>query len=60
MSDAPRILYRKHHGISPKQARDARARAWAFAFRCWQEKTAKQAPNFGDYKTLANEKRSLT
>jgi len=47
-------------GIPPEQARDARARAWAFAFRCWQEKTAKQAPSSGDYKALANEKRRLT
>jgi hypothetical protein len=60
MSDVPRILCREHPGIPPEQARDARARAWTFAFRCWQEKSAKQAPNSGDYKTLANEKRRLT
>jgi hypothetical protein len=25
-------------GISPERACDVRARAWAFVFRCWQEK----------------------
>jgi hypothetical protein len=25
-------------GLTPEQARDARARAWAFVFKCWQEK----------------------
>ena len=24
--------------ITPEQARDARARAWAFVFQCWQAK----------------------
>jgi hypothetical protein len=31
-------------GISPQQARDARARAWAFVFRCWQEKQMATEP----------------
>jgi hypothetical protein len=46
--------------VRPDRGREARARAWAFAFRCWQEKTTKQGPNSGDYKALANEKRRLT
>jgi hypothetical protein len=29
---------------SPEQARDARARAWAFAFRCWQQKQTAAEP----------------
>jgi hypothetical protein len=24
--------------LTPEQARDIRARAWAFVFQCWQEK----------------------
>jgi hypothetical protein len=30
-------------GITPEQARDARARAWSFIFECWQKKQ-KAAP----------------
>jgi hypothetical protein len=30
-------------GLTPKQAHDARARAWAFVFQCWQERQ-KAAP----------------
>ena len=37
MSSA-RIVYTSHQGITPEHARDARARAWAFVFHCWQEK----------------------
>jgi hypothetical protein len=37
MSDAPRSFYREHPGISPEQVRDARARAWAFVFQCYQD-----------------------
>jgi hypothetical protein len=36
MSDGIRILCREHSGISPEQVRDARARAWAFVFQCYQ------------------------
>ena len=28
-------------GITPEQARDARARAWAFTFDCYAKKTAR-------------------
>jgi hypothetical protein len=31
-------------GISPEWARDARARAWAFVFQCWQEKQMATEP----------------
>jgi hypothetical protein len=38
MSDAPRVVLRTPPGIATEQARDARARAWAFIFRCYQLK----------------------
>jgi hypothetical protein len=38
MSDAPRIVLRPNPSITTEQVRDARARAWAYVFRCWQEK----------------------
>ena len=38
MSDAPRIVVRPRSVISPEEARDARARAWAFVFSCWHAK----------------------
>ena len=31
-------------GILPEQTRDARARAWAFIFQCWQEKQMTTEP----------------
>ena len=39
-----RFSARTNAGITPEQVRDIRACAWSFAFRCWQEKTAAQAP----------------
>jgi hypothetical protein len=30
--------YSQLPGISPQQARDARARIWAFAFRCYESR----------------------
>ena len=35
-----RIVYRPCPSISPEQACDTRARAWAFVFDCWQKKDA--------------------
>jgi hypothetical protein len=35
MNDATRIVVKPNPGITPKQARDARARAWAFVFECF-------------------------
>jgi hypothetical protein len=28
------------HGVTPKEARDARARTWRFVFDCWEQKKA--------------------
>jgi len=36
--DSARIVTQSPSDISPEQARDARARAWAFVFQCWQAK----------------------
>jgi len=36
MSDASRIVVRSCPVISPKEARNARARAWAFVFSGWR------------------------
>ena len=49
MSDAGYIAVRTLRRISPEQTRDSRARAWAFVFRCWQEKqkAAEPAPEPG-------------
>jgi hypothetical protein len=41
--NSTRISYTPCGDISPEQARDARARAWAFVFQCWQKKQ-KAAP----------------
>ena len=38
MPDPHHISVKSLSGISPGQARDTRARAWAFVFQCWQEK----------------------
>jgi hypothetical protein len=35
--DSPR-LDRPHRGIAAREVLDARARAWAYVFQCWQEK----------------------
>ena len=40
MSDTPRIVVRSHSGITPDQAREARARAWRFVFDCYAKKKA--------------------
>jgi hypothetical protein len=38
MGDARDISLRPLPGVTPDQARDARARAWRFIFDCWQQK----------------------
>lgn len=43
MSDTPRILVESTCGIIVEHARDARARAWVFIFRCWHEKQRSHA-----------------
>jgi hypothetical protein len=46
VSYSTRTVCRPDSSISAEQARDARARAWAFVFECWQEKqmVAERAP----------------
>lgn len=34
----PRVVLSSRQNLMPEQARDARARAWAFVFQCWEEK----------------------
>ena len=43
-SDTPPIMPRSHPGLTLEQARDARARAWAFAFDCYRKKEAATSP----------------
>jgi hypothetical protein len=38
MSGTPRSVLHQDPDISTEQVRDARARAWAFVFRCYQSK----------------------
>ena len=38
MSGTHHITMTPQAGISPEQSRDARARAWAYVWQCWQEK----------------------
>jgi hypothetical protein len=38
MNDAEHITVTPLSSILPEQARDTRARAWAFVFQCWQKK----------------------
>ena len=38
MSDARRVVFCSHPLSTPEQARDARARAWAYVFSCWHAK----------------------
>jgi hypothetical protein len=42
MSDAPYILNHQHPGVSPQQVRDARARAWAYAFQCFHRREGQE------------------
>jgi hypothetical protein len=41
MSDAPRVVLRSNRSTA-EQACNARARAWAFVFKCWQAKKGEQ------------------
>jgi hypothetical protein len=45
MIDAEHTAVSPLSGISPEQARDTRARAWVFVFRCWQEKQMTTEPD---------------
>jgi hypothetical protein len=44
MRDAQHITVKPLPGIPPDESRNARARAWAFIFRCWQEKQEAVGP----------------
>jgi hypothetical protein len=62
VSGLPQIVRRSNASISAEQARDTRARAWAFVFRCWQEKRKAAEPipesNGRDtYERLVNKER---
>jgi hypothetical protein len=35
-----RLTHAAHFGLTPEQARDVRARAWAFVFACLERKKA--------------------
>jgi hypothetical protein len=59
---APRIR-RIHASISPEQARDTRARAWAFVFQCWQAKQmggCRTAPNDAERSSSDDATRSIS
>jgi hypothetical protein len=43
MPDAQYIIVKPLSGISPEQARDARARAWSYVFECFDRHTKKKA-----------------
>jgi hypothetical protein len=40
MNDRRRLIIKPTSGMTPEQARDVRARAWAFVLDCWQKKAA--------------------
>ena len=42
MSDASRIVLRRNVDTTTEQVRDARARAWAYVFQCWDAKKGEQ------------------
>ncbi len=47
MGDPPRMVLRPNPSITTEQVRDARSRAWAFVFRCYESRetlAAKPAP----------------
>jgi hypothetical protein len=43
MPDTQYIIVKPLSGISPEQARDARARAWSYVFECFDRHTKKKA-----------------
>ncbi len=42
MSDAPRILVKPIFDVSPEETLDARARAWAYVFACFERHQSKK------------------
>jgi hypothetical protein len=64
MNDVPRVLLNSTSGLTSEQTRDARARTWAFVFRCWQEKqmAARHAPvpdGHNERNKIVNKERGL-
>jgi hypothetical protein len=45
VSDVPSIAVRPDPGISPEQARDARAVTWAFVLECYAKKNPAADPS---------------
>lgn len=43
MNGTPDITYSSTPGVTPKQVRDTRARAWAFVFDCHKKRTAPES-----------------
>lgn len=39
----PRVAIKSPSGITPEEACDARARAWAYVFDCWEQKKVASA-----------------
>ena len=48
MSDAPRLVCRSGNGVTPEQARDARARALSYAIRTYFAKKEAAAEDDGE------------
>lgn len=46
--DSARVVHRPAPSITADQARDIRARSWAFVFRCWEEKQRAARPGDPD------------
>jgi hypothetical protein len=47
MSELPRTVHCPLSTLSPEQARDARARAWAYVFVCFNRRNGKEAAHPG-------------
>jgi len=62
--DSARLADQARPCVTAELARDTRARAWAFVFRCWQEKRKAAEPaskpdGRDDYERLLNKERRL-
>ncbi len=59
-ANSPNIVVKPTCALSPEQARDARARAWAFVFECHAKKRGRLADKSGldDAKEGSNDSRA--
>ena len=59
MDDTSRVVAYPHSGISSEQARDIRARAWAYVFECFarHKREAGTGTNYGEDAKFATEVR---